>query len=390
MTTIAHTDRIYLDNAATTRLEPRALEAMLPYLDNQFGNPSSLHTYGREARVAIEKARKKVAELMGAAPAEIFFTSGGTEADNTAICGAVRHLGVKHIITSAIEHHAVLHTVENMHHRGEINMHMVNLTPDGDVDLEHLEELLQHYSPCLVTLMHGNNEVGNLLPIKAVGNLVHKYDSYFHSDTVQTLGHFPLNLGKLPVDFIAGSGHKFHGPKGNGILYVSNRVKIGPFISGGSQERNMRGGTENVAGIVGLAAALELACSEMEAHHRHIVGLKGKMLEILRQDIPGIQFNGRSADLEHSLYTVLNCSLPPSPANEMLLFRMDIGGICASGGSACTSGSQVGSHVLNTLYPSSERQGLRFSFSKYNTEEEISRAVHVLADLVKSAETVPA
>lgn len=388
MSTLSHTERIYLDNAATTQLDPEVLQAMLPFFESQFGNPSSLHAYGREARVAVEKARKKVADLLGASPAEIFFTSGGTEADNTAICGAIRSLGVKHIITSPMEHHAVLHTVQGFHDRGEANMHLVRLSPEGDVDLGHLEELLQAYSPCLVSLMHGNNEVGNLLDLEAAGNLVRQYGSYFHSDTVQTMGHFPMDLASLPVDFVVGSAHKFHGPKGNGFLYISSRVKIGPHICGGAQERNMRGGTENVAGIVGMARALEIAISDMDEHRSHIEELKRQMIGLLEQEVPGITFNGRSADLNNSLYTVLSCSLPPNPANEMLLFRLDIGGVCASGGSACSSGAQGGSHVLKALCPGSDRAGLRFSFSKNNTGQEIEKAVSVLASLVKSVEAI--
>lgn len=387
--TAAATPRIFLDNAATTRPDPRVVDEMVPYLKEQWGNPSSLHAYGREARVAIERARKMVAALLGCSPAELFFTSGGTEADNTALCGAVRSLGLKHIITSPIEHHAVLHTAETLAHRGEVQLHLVRLDENGYVDYAHLESLLASIGePALVSLMHGNNEVGNLTDLERVGTLVRAHGGYFHSDTVQTIGHFPLKLSALPVDFIAGAGHKFHGPKGTGFLYVNSRVKIAPFINGGAQERNMRGGTENVAGIMGLAKALELACSEMDAHRTHILEVKMAMKEALEAQIPGIRFNGASGEAEGSLYTVLSASLPPNPISEMLLLRLDMAGICASGGSACSSGSSVGSHVLNALYPGSDRQGVRFSFSKYNTVEEVRQAVDVLAGLLLGEKVV--
>ena len=375
--------RIFLDNAATTQPDSAVVDEMIPFLREQWGNPSSLHGYGREARVALEQARKKVAHLLGAAPAEIFFTSGGTEADNTAICGAVRTLGCKHIITSAIEHHAVLHTAETLAHRGEAQLHLVRLDADGYVDYEHLAALLASLpAPVLVSLMHGNNEVGNLTDLHLVGQMVRRHGGYFHSDTVQTVGHFPLDLKNTPVDFIAGAGHKFHGPKGTGFLYVNGRAKIDPFVCGGAQERNMRGGTENVAGIMGLAKALELACTDMEAHRRHVLEVKMTLKAALEARIPGIRFNGGSGRAEGSLYTVLSASLPPNPISEMLLLRLDMAGVCASGGSACSSGSQVGSHVLNALYPGSDRQGVRFSFSRNTTVAEVLQAADILAELL--------
>jgi cysteine desulfurase len=375
--------RIYLDNAATTALDPAVLEAMLPYYTTAFGNPSSLHCYGREARVAIEKARKSIAANLSVSPSEIFFTSGGTEADNTALCGALRTLGIKHIITSPIEHHAVLHTAQHLAAHGEATLHLVRHTENGTVDYDHLEELLASLPPAIVLLMHGNNEVGNLVDLAKVGTMVRAHGGYFHSDTVQTVGHFPLKLSELPVDFIAGSAHKFHGPKGIGFLYISPRVKVGPLIFGGSQERNMRGGTENVAGAVGMAHALDISCREMEDHATHIESLKAHMIEPLRDTIPGLEFNGASAEVGNSLYTVLSISLPPSAAGEMLLFRLDMAGVCASGGSACSSGAQQGSHVLNALYPGSNRAGLRFSFSKYTTHEEVDAAVAALVSVLE-------
>lgn len=373
--------KVYLDNAATTRLDPEVLEVMIPVLSEQYGNPSSIHSNGRAARSLIERARKSVAALLNAAPAEIFFTSGGTEADNTAIRSSIETFGLKHAITSRIEHHAVLHTLEHLSKTGVIELSYVNLTPDGDVDLAHLEALLKTHSRSLVSLMHGNNEVGNLLDLNAAGALCEQYDAIFHTDTVQTMGHFRHDLQEIKANFIVGAAHKFHGPKGVGFLYVRPGTKVDPFVHGGAQERNMRGGTENVYGIVGLAKALEIAYRDMDEHRCHIELLKSKMIEGLKERIPGVRFNGLSGELDKSLYTVLNVSLPPSDVSDMLLFNLDIAGISVSGGSACSSGTDIGSHVLNELKVDANRANVRFSFGKYNTVEEIDYAINILADL---------
>ncbi|AUD07158.1 cysteine desulfurase family protein [Spirosoma pollinicola] len=382
------TAAIYLDNAATTRLDPEVLEAMLPLMTEQFGNPSSIHSHGRAVRTAIEKARKTVAMLLNTSPAEVFFTSGGTEADNTAIRSSIETYGLTHAITSPLEHHAVLHTLEHLAKQGVVQLSMVNIDQQGHVDLAHLSELLHTQKVSgkgrsLVSLMHGNNEIGNLLDLNRVGEICRSYDAIFHSDTVQTMGHFRHNLQQLPVDFIVGAGHKFHGPKGVGFLYVNaERVKINPFVYGGAQERNMRGGTENVYGIVGLAKALEIAYRDMDAHRQHITSLKSRMIDQLRAKMPDVQFNGDSADVDNSLYTVLNVSLPASDLSDMLLFSLDIARISASGGSACSSGSSVGSHVLAALPGLDPDRGyVRFSFGKYNTAEEIDYAVDTLVGL---------
>jgi cysteine desulfurase len=375
--------KVYLDNAATTQLDPEVLEVMLPLMTEQFGNPSSIHSYGRAVRSAVERARKSVAGILNAAPAEIFFTSGGTEADNTAICSTIETLGLTHAITSRIEHHAVLHTLEHLEKAGRIQLSFVNLNEKGEVDLQHLETLLAANSRSLVSLMHGNNEVGNLLDLETVGDLCEKYNAVFHSDTVQTMGHYKHDLQQMKANFIVGAAHKFNGPKGVGFLYIRPGVKITPFVHGGAQERNMRGGTENIYGIVGLAKALEIAYRDMDAHRRHIEGLKSRMIEKLRAEIEGVSFNGNSADLDKSLYTVLNVSLPPSEISDMLLFNLDIAGIAVSGGSACSSGTDIGSHVLNALQIDADRANVRFSFGKYNTEAEIDYAVKTLADLYK-------
>jgi cysteine desulfurase len=375
--------KVYLDNAATTQLDPEVLQAMLPLMTEQFGNPSSIHSYGRAVRSSIERARKSIAGILNAAPAEIFFTSGGTEADNTAIRSSIETFGLTHAITSRIEHHAVLHTLEHLKKLGQIELSFAKLNEKGEVDLEHLESLLASKPRSLVSLMHGNNEIGNLLDLQIVGDICEKYDAIFHCDTVQTMGHYRHDLQKLKSNFIVGAAHKFNGPKGIGFLYVRPGIKINPFVHGGAQERNMRGGTENIYGIVGLAKALEIAYRDMDAHHQHIESLKSRMIGKLREGIEGVTFNGNSADLEKSLYTVLNVSLPPSDISDMLLFNLDIAGIAVSGGSACSSGTDIGSHVLNELKIDENRANVRFSFGKYNTEAEIDYAADTLIGLYK-------
>jgi cysteine desulfurase len=374
-------ERIYLDNAATTSLDPQVLEAMMPYLTTHFGNPSSIYSYGRESRMAIENARKSVAKILNAHPAEIFFTSGGTESSNTAITAAVRDLGCKHIISSVIEHHATTHTVEYLYHNGEASLSYVKLLPNGHIDLEDLEKLLaESEEKCLVSLMHANNEIGNMLDIHAVGELCKLYNAIFHSDTVQTVGHFPFDLRNTPVHFITGAGHKFHGPKGVGLLYINENVKIKPFVHGGSQERNMRAGTENLYGIVGFAKALQLATEQYEAESTYVKGLKLYMMERLKKNIKGVSFNGDP--LGRSLYAVLSVSFPKTEKSEMILFNLDINQICASGGSACTSGADQGSHVIRAINNNPNQVTVRFSFSKHNTKEEIDLVVEKLKELI--------
>lgn len=367
---------IYLDNAATTQTDPEVVQAMLPYLGTHFGNPSSIHSFGRITRTAIEQARKQIALLIGASPSEIFFTSGGTEANNMAIVRSIRDLEIKHAISSPIEHHAVSHTLEALRDEGTISLSWVNLDKSGKVDLNHLELLLSQNPGSFVSLMHANNELGTMLPLRETAELVKKYQGVFHSDTVQTMGHFPINVQEVQVDFLNCAAHKFHGPKGIGFIYIRSGTRIHPFIYGGAQERNMRGGTENLAGIVGLAKALEIASNHLDEHSTYIRGLKNYMVDILRSQIPGVSFNGDISD--NSLYTVLNVSFPPSSAGEMLLFSLDIQGIAASGGSACSSGSDVGSHVLKAIDADSSRSHVRFSFSKFTTREEIDRTIEVL------------
>jgi len=372
--------RVYLDNAATTPMDPEVLKEMYKVMESHFGNPSSIHAHGREARSLLEKARRTIANLLHTSPAEIFFTSGGTEADNMAIRCGIMDYGLKHAITSRIEHHAVLHTLEAMEKAGLIKLSFVDITSTGEVDYKHLEKLLQENERSLVSIMHANNELGTLNNIELIGDLCEQYNAIFHSDTVQTAGHYPHDLSKLKVHFMVCSAHKLHGPKGVGFIYVSHKVKINPLLYGGAQERNMRGGTENIYGIAGLAKAVEMAYTDMEEHKNHIQGLKTYMMESLKAQIPGIHFNGETNPAK-SLYTVLNVSFPEMEMSDMLLFNLDISGISASGGSACSSGSNIGSHVLTAIGASPDRPAVRFSFSKNTTKEEIDYTVNKVREI---------
>jgi len=373
--------RIYLDNAATTPIDKEVLKEMYDMMENRFGNPSSIHAHGREARSAIEKARKIIANLLHTSPSEIFFTSGGTEADNMAIQCGIRDHDIKHAITSRIEHHAVLHTLEAMGKSGQVKLSFVNVDHKGNIDLNHLEELLQTNERSFISLMHANNEIATLTDIVQVGELAEKYNAIFHCDSVQTIGHYPHDLKHLKVHFMVCSAHKLHGPKGTGFIYINNKIRINPMIYGGSQERNMRGGTENVYGIVGMAKALEIAYKNMDKHQSYIQGLKSYMIEQLKTSISGVSFNGET-DPDKSLYTVLNVSFPDMDnMADMFLFNLDIAGISASGGSACSSGTSIGSHVLQGIGVNNDRPSIRFSFSKFNTEEEIDFVVKKIREI---------
>lgn len=375
--------RIYFDNAATTAMDAEVLNAMMPYMTEKFGNPSAIYSYGRETKMAIENARKSVARILHANPGGIFFTSGGTESSNTSIHAAVRDLGCKRIISSPIEHHATLHTVEYLHKTGQAALSFVKLTPNGHIDLQNLEELLAASDDkTLVTLMHANNEIGNLLNVKAVGELCRKYNAIFHCDMVQTIGHYPINLHDIYIHFASSAGHKFHGPKGVGILYVNEDIKIQPLLNGGAQERNMRAGTENLYGIVGYAKALEMATERYEQDSQYILELKQYMIAQLCNTFPNILLNG---DVEgNSLYTVLNVGFPMTDKSDMLLFNLDMAGICVSGGSACSSGANSISHVIKELYPENAANivPIRFSFCRHNTKEEVDTVVAKLTGLV--------
>ncbi len=372
--------KVYLDNAATTQIDSLVLEEMMPYLTEFYGNPSSIHSYGRKAKSAIEKARKVVSKYLNASTSEVFFTGCGTEASNMIIKGAVRDLGVKRIISSGIEHHCVLHSVEAMAKTG-VHVDFVKLDNQGHVDYAHLEDLLKSSAEkTLVSLMHANNEIGTLLNLERVAELCSQNGAYFHSDTVQTIGYYPIDVQKIKIHFLSGSAHKFHGPKGVGFVYINGEASIKPLLDGGSQERNMRAGTENVFGIVGMGKALELAVEKLDENRVYLSGLKSYMADQLKIQIPGIEFNGDITD-SGSNYKVLSVSLPPNEKAELTLFNLDIAGIAASGGSACTSGSEKGSHVLEGIKADPQRKAIRFSFSKYNTREEIDYAVAALAKM---------
>ena len=345
-------NRIYFDNAATTALDSIVLESMMPYMTEKFGNPSSIYSYGRETRLAVENARKSVAKILNANPAEIFFTSGGTESNNTAILTSIRDLECKHIITSVIEHHAVTHTVEHYVKSGMITASYVNSLPNGHI----------------------------ILDIKKVGGLCKKYNAIFHTDTVQTVGHFPFDLKDIYVHFITGAAHKFHGPKGVGLLYINQNIQVKPYIFGGGQERNMRAGTENIYGIVGFAKALEQASAHYDHDRDYISGLKIYMHQQLVISFPEIGFNGDV--LGNSLYTLISSSFPKSEKSEMLLFNLDINNICASGGSACSSGTEMGSHVIRAINNNTNQVTVRFSFCKHNTKDEIDIVVNKLKELL--------
>ncbi len=369
-------NRIYLDHAASSPMMPEVIRVITGAMELYSGNPSSIHTEGRTARAKIEEARKKIARIFNASIGEIFFTSGGTEANNTAIKCAVRDLGVKQIISTAIEHHAVLHSIEAMRREYDIRVDLLSVNTLGQFDPGHLETLLQQATaPVLVSLMHGNNEIGNINPILQISELCEQYGAYFHTDAVQTAGHYALNVQEIKAHFIAASAHKFNGPKGAGILFIRQGVPIRPLLDGGGQERNMRAGTEATHQILGMAFALELAMNSLVQRQAHHADLKQYFKEEILKVNAGIRFNG---DPEKSLDHVLSISFPPGPKSDMLLLQLDMAGVSASGGSACTSGAEQESHVLNAIGHSPERKTIRFSFSHTNTREEIDKVISLL------------
>ncbi len=371
---------VYLDNAATTPVAPEVVEAMIPVLYHHFGNPSSTHAFGREAKALLETSRRSIAQALNCAPSELIFTSGGTEADNMALHAAVTQLGVKRIITTSIEHHAVGHTAEALKVSDGIEVVNLALDSKGNVSLQELEQLLQVPTPTIVTLMHANNEIATMLPLELVAKLCRQYGAYFHSDTVQTMGHYHFDLAALDIDFITCAAHKFHGPKGIGFLYVNKKTRVNPLIHGGSQERGLRGGTENIAGVVGLAKAIELAYTDLEAHQNHVWYLKSYMISRLQALFPEVLFHGETS-YEKALYTVLNVCLPATAKAGLLLFTLDLKGVAVSGGSACTSGATKGSHVLEGIGADMSRPNARFSFSRFTTKEEIDYALQQIEEV---------
>lgn len=379
--------KVYFDNAATTQIREEVVDRMAGVMKEVYGNPSSTHAYGRSAKTLIEQARKTVAGILKVAASEIIFTSGGTEADNLILNSAVRDLGVKRIITSKIEHHAVLYTLNKLHEVYGVELQYVKLDDCGRVDLQHLEELLKENEvKTLVSLMHVNNEVGNLLDLQKTGEICKANNALFHSDTVQSIGHYELDLSQIKVDFTAVSAHKFHGPKGVGFAYIRKNSGLQPLIFGGEQERGYRAGTEAVHNIVGLEEALKLAYLHLDEEREYVTSLKRHFKDLLLKEIPEAKFNGECDDFEHSTYTLLNVCLPMSQEKAlMLLFQLDLHGIACSKGSACQSGSGQGSHVLNAFLSEEDLQkpSLRFSFSRYNTKEEVDYVVKVLKEFME-------
>jgi cysteine desulfurase len=368
--------RVYLDNAATTAIDPQVIAAMTDALTHLYGNPSSIHADGRNARAAIEEARKSVAKHINASIGEVFFTSGGTESNNMVLKNAVRDLGVRRIVSSKLEHHAVLHTIDSLVKSGFCTAEYVDFDEKGTINLENLDAILRGPSEkTLVTLMHSNNEIGTMIDMDKVADLCKKHGALFHSDTVQTLGFYPIDVQKTKVDFLNGSAHKFHGPKGVGFVYINSETSIKPFIDGGAQERNMRGGTENISGIVGLAKALELAYADNQSKRAHVEHCRNYLKDRLLETFEDIKFIG---DTEGGHFKVLNVSFPSSPKSELLLFSLDISGISASGGSACSSGAEGGSHVLDALQIDPSRKSIRFSFSHKNTVEDVDFVIEKL------------
>lgn len=373
--------KVFFDNAATTPMAPEVIDVMTDIMKNHYGNPSSQHSFGRATRSIIETSRKKIADFLNTSPGNIFFTSGGTEADNMAIKCGIKDHNITHAITSKLSHHAVLHPLEELEKSGVIKLSYVEVNEKGQVSLSNLKELLESHPRTFVSILHANNEIGTIQDITAIGDICKEHNAIFHSDTVQTMAHYRYDLQKINVDFIAASAHKFHGPKGVGFVYISDNIKISPLLSGGSQERNMRAGTENLIGIAAISHAMEMAYEKMEEETEYIKGIKSHMIAELKKHIPQVKFNGMCDDIDNSLYTVLSCSFPETPMAEMLLFNLDIKGIACSGGSACTSGSNKGSHVIQEINPNSKRPSVRFSFSKYNTIEEVDYVVDVLKSL---------
>ena len=378
--------KVYFDNAATTQLRSEVISTMTQVLQTEFGNPSSTHDFGRSSKALIETARKEVAQILNVSAAEIIFTSGGTEADNLVLNGCVKNLSVTRIISSKIEHHAVLYAIQELQTNHNITVEYVDLDHCGAIDFTHLESLLADTTQkTLVSLMHVNNEIGNILDLKRTAVLCKKYDTLFHSDTVQSIGHYHLDFSDIPIDFAAVAAHKFHGPKGVGFAFVRKNSGIRPMIVGGAQERGMRAGTEPVYAIVGMVEALKISYQNLAQEKKYITGLKDYFKESLVKEIPEIQFNGHCDDNDKSSYTVLNVCIPVSPEKgTMLLFQLDLKGIACSKGSACQSGSNRGSHVLSEILKDEDlaKPSIRFSFSSFNTKDEIDYVVQILTTFV--------
>lgn len=379
-------DHIYLDNAATTCVRKEVSDKMASVLRSYYGNPSSTHSFGRSSKSILEKCRKNIASFFSVKPSEIIFTSGGTEADNLVLRSAVLDLKINHIITSKIEHHAVGHTVNYLKDNFNVKISYVRVFPDGKIDYSHLDEILSKNNlKALVTLMHINNEIGTILDLNRVSKICKLHGALFHSDTVQSIGHYPLDLSKINIDFLAASAHKFHGPKGIGFAFIRNGIGIKSIITGGSQERGYRSGTESLHDIMGLNESLKISYERLEIEKDHISEIKSHFINKLNQEIPGVKFNGSSNNLKDSTYTLVNVCFPVDiKKSPLFLFQLDLNGIACSKGSACQSGSNSGSHVLNEILTDDDlkKPSIRFSFSCFNTKNEIDTVVKVLKDII--------
>ena len=373
--------QVYFDNAATTIMDTQVIDEMAQTMRDIYGNPSAIHSNGRQAKAVVEMARKSIAKMLQCHSSEIIFTGSGTEADNMALRCAVNDLGVTHIITSKIEHKAVLDTAKSLEDKGLAKVSYVKLDIYGKADLQDLESIAEKHPGSLISLMHANNEIGSLNDVHAISQIARANQCYFHSDTVQTIGHYPIDLSNWDVDFITCSAHKFHGPKGVGFMYKNKALKISPMVTGGGQESTLRAGTENVTGIVGLAKALEIANVGIQDKIKKVQAIKFYFIKQLEDKIKGTCFNGDISP-EGGLYTVLNVSLPPSEKSSTLLFQLDINGIFVSGGSACNSGASGSSHVLAGINHPNNRSVIRFSFSKFTTIQEVDYAIDTLRELI--------
>ena len=378
---------VYFDNAATTPIRTEVVDVMHDVLKDTFGNPSSTHAFGRSAKTQIETARKSIAKHFNAPPQALIFPSGGTESDTMLVRCAVQDLDIETVITSRIEHHAILHAVEFLEEQKLAKVLYVKTNSDGAVDYTDLAHLLAaDDSKKLVSLMHINNEIGTILDLERVSNLCKTHDALFHTDAVQGVGHYAINLEEIAIDFLSAAAHKFHGPKGVGFSFVRKNSGLQPFILGGSQERGLRAGTESVHNIVGMAKALEIAYAKLDEEQQYLKELKAHAIKQLTSAFPDIHFNGCCSDMERSTFTLVNVVLPIAEEKASLLnFHLDLNGVACSKGSACQSGSTKGSHVLEEVVPTalSKRPSIRFSFSVFNTQDEVDYLVQTLATFAK-------
>ena len=376
---------IYFDNAATTKVRKEVADSISLVIQNEYGNPSSTHSYGRSSKALVELSRKEIADILNVKSSEIIFTSGGTEGDNMIIRNCVNNLGVTHIVSSKIEHHAVTHTIDNLLLSKNIKVSYVEVFENGDINLDDLKDILKDTTDkTLVSLMHINNEIGNITDINAVADICKTYDALFHSDTVQSVGHYDLDFEKIKVDFFVASAHKFHGPKGVGFAFVRQNSNLGPYITGGMQEKGLRAGTESVHNIVGMSEALKISINNLAAEKKYITGLKTYFIDEIENKIKNVKFNGNSADLTSSTYTLVNVLLPVKrKTGGLFMFKLDMKGIACSKGSACQSGSETGSHVLREIQDNidNDKVSLRFSFSIYNTKDEIDFVISQINEL---------